>query len=255
MDRSLAVLGATKSIENARKLLEDSEVLLDRRRFGTSYALAIFALEEIAKAFVFHWVADGNLDETDLRKLIYSHRSKHAAIALMAELQTFAEFLGPKFIAFLSSDSEDSLPDFEDLKRIELSWKKEASKYMHLLIHAEQRREASLYVDICDKCNKELLGPWVITRSDVDELVRFVKERLAKTDSLIRNCNKHELDESGLEIGIEVKTIANNLSVKQKSFRELVQEMIPNLDRAAKTECEHVLCSDMKRSQQRTLPQ
>lgn len=255
MDRSLAILGATKSIENTQNLLEDSEVLLDRGRFGTSYALATFALEEVAKAFVFHWVADGNLDETDLRELIYSHRSKHAAIHVMVELQTMVEFLGPKFMAFLSGDSKDFFPDLEELKRMELSWKKETSKYLHLLIHAQQRREASLYVDICNKCNKELLGPWVITRSDVDELLRFVKERLAKTDSLIRNCKKHEWDESGLKMGIEVKTIANNLPVKQKSFRELVQEMIPNLDRGAKSECKHVLCSNMKRSQQRTLPQ
>jgi AbiV family abortive infection protein len=251
LDRSLAVLGATKSIENARKLLEDSEVLINRERFGTSYALAIFALEEVAKAFVFHWVADGNLDETDLRKLIYQHRKKHAAIHLMDFFEVFGKFLGPQIVAAFDSDSADLMLNL-DKESIERALKEQFSKHMHLLIHAKERREVSLYVDICRRCNAELLGPWLITKSDVDELLRFVRERLGKTSSLIRNCKKHEL---GVEFGVEVKRISDNVPIKQKSYLELVEDAMNSLDRGAKAECKHVLCSNMKRLRQRTLPQ
>jgi hypothetical protein len=208
-------------------------------------------LEEVAKAFVFHWVADGNLDETDLRKLIYQHRKKHAAIHLMVFFEVFVKFLGPQFVAALGSDSTDFMLNL-DKESIAHSLKKQFSKYLHLLIHAQERREVSLYVDICDRCNAELLGPWLMTKSDVDELLRFARERLVKTDSLIHNCKKHEL---GVEIEVEVKVIADNVPVTQKSFLELVEETMEALDRGAKTECKHVLCSKMKRSPQRNLSQ
>jgi len=247
LNRNLAVLGATKSIENARGLLGDSRVLLSRERYGTSYALTIFALEEIAKAFVFHWVADGNLDETDLRKLIYSHRSKHATVHLTIMFEATLKVLLPKLKAWMSGDSDDLQLDLSEFKDTYFRVLKDSKEYMRLLIHAQQRRETSLYVGICDKCNAELLGPWLITRPDLNELMHFTEEHLARIDALIRNCKRHELG-----IGVEIKV---EPPPKQPPFRSLVNETIKALDRAAKTECEHVLCSKMKRSPQRNLSQ
>jgi len=240
LDRSLAVLGATKSIENARGLLEDSRVLLSRERYSTSYALTIFALEEIAKAFVFHWVADGNLDETDLRKLIYSHRSKHATVHLTILFEAMTKVLSPRFQAWMSGDSDDLQLDLNEFKDAYTSALKESSKYMHLLIHAQQRREVSLYVGICDRCNRELLGPWLVTRPDLNELMHFTERHLATIDALIRNCKRHEL---GIEVEVKVEP-----PQKQVLFRPLVNKMMEALDRAAKTECKHVLCSNIRRS-------
>ena len=111
---------------------------------------------------------------------------------------------------------------------------------MHLLIHAQQRREVSLYVGICDRCNRELLGPWLVTRPDLNELMHFTERHLATIDALIRNCKRHEL---GIEVEVKVEP-----PQKQVPFRSLVNKMMEALDRAAKTECKHILCSDIKRS-------
>ena len=94
MNRDLAILDDKKSLLNAHAL-EDSKLLFKRERYGTSYALAIFALEETAKGFVFHWVADGVLTEPDLRKLIYSHRPKHAIIQLTDIFEKATQFCRP----------------------------------------------------------------------------------------------------------------------------------------------------------------
>ncbi|MFC1904899.1 AbiV family abortive infection protein, partial [Chloroflexota bacterium] len=47
------------SIENGKRLLEDSELLRDSERFPTAKALAILAQEEFAKAYIFRLVQEG----------------------------------------------------------------------------------------------------------------------------------------------------------------------------------------------------
>lgn len=222
MNRNHAILGATKCLENAHALLDDSKLLSKRRRYGTSYALAIFALEETAKAFVFHWVADGNLTEADLRKLIYSHRPKHAII----QLTDFFEKATPIFLPLLKTGTF-TLGEDEAVRMLKAA-RRQASQDVHLLIHAQQRREISLYVDICSRCNRELLGPWLITVSDVDELIGYVQQHLLKMESFIRNCRMHEGDETS-----------------KASFSSLVKREVESLEKAAKTECRHVLCSNV----------
>ena len=47
------------SIENGKRLLEDSEILRDAERFPTAKALAILAQEEFAKAYIIRLVQEG----------------------------------------------------------------------------------------------------------------------------------------------------------------------------------------------------
>ncbi len=224
MNRNCAILGATKSLQNAHALLDDSKLLSKGKRHGTSYALAIFALEETAKAFVFHWVADGNLTEADLRKLIYSHRPKHAIIQLTDFFEKATSIFLPVFkTGSFTLDEDDGV-------RMLMTTRRQASRDVHLLIHAQQRREVSLYVDICSRCNRELLGPWLITASDVDELRGYVQQHLVKMESFIRNCKRHQ---------------SGNVLDSKAPFSSLVKHKVESLEKAAKTECRHVLCSNV----------
>jgi AbiV family abortive infection protein len=243
MNRDLAVLGATKSLQNARGLLEDSKLLFKRERYGTSYALAIYALEEAAKGFIFHWVADGNLTEADLRKLIYDHRRKHATVQLVGFFEKATPYMLPMFEAWFGGDSKNLKLSVDELKKIFETAQKESSQQVHLLIHAKQRREVSLYVGICDRCNEELLGPWLITASETNELLRYTEEHLGKIESLVRNCKKHESD---IEIEFNIEREGKQIQI-QDSFRRLVRSTVESLDRASKIQCKHVLCSHIRR--------
>jgi len=242
MNRSLAVSGATRSLHNARGLLEDSKLLFRRERYSTSYALAIFALEETAKGFVFHWVADGNLTETDLRKLIYSHRRKHAIIQLVDFFERGAQLFLSKFEPLLRQGRKEVTLEFtldEMRNMIETAQKAASGEHLHLLIHAQQRREISLYVGICDRCEMELLGPWLITKSDAQELLRYAEEHVARIESLVRNCKRHE---SGTETE----------EGEPVQLRLLARTTVGCLERAARLECRHVLCSSSRRPSRKT---
>jgi hypothetical protein len=114
-------------------------------------------------------------------------------------------------------------------KLIETAQKAALGEQVHLLIHAQQRREISLYIGICDRCKKELLGPWLITASDADELLAYVERHLVKIESLVRNCKRHESE-------IETR--------KTAPLRPLVRQFEKCLEYAAASECQHVLCSD-----------
>ena len=54
------------SIENGRRLLEDSEILRDSERFPTAKALAILAQEEFAKAYIIRLVHEGDIPWCDV---------------------------------------------------------------------------------------------------------------------------------------------------------------------------------------------
>jgi AbiV family abortive infection protein len=53
------------SIENGKRLLEDSEILRDNERFPTAKALAILAQEEFAKAYIIRLVQEGAIPWCD----------------------------------------------------------------------------------------------------------------------------------------------------------------------------------------------
>jgi AbiV family abortive infection protein len=231
VNRDLAILGTEKSLRNARTLLEDSRALFSRKRYGTAYALAIFALEETAKGFVFHWVADGVLTEPDLRKLIYNHRSKHAIIQLTDFFEKATSIFVPKMKTLFEGDLELTLEPTEAVRMIKTAFRQSSQDHVHLLIHAQQRREISLYVGICPKCDRELLGPWLINASDVNELIDYVERHLVNIEYFVRNCKRHES-------GIVMEETA--------PLRPLVKRSVESLQKAAKVECQHDLCSRIK---------
>ncbi len=69
---------------NAKKLLEDAELLLGWDRFSTALALAVLAQEEFAKSFLLRLVKDGAIPWLpEVRQILRRHESKHLAALLL----------------------------------------------------------------------------------------------------------------------------------------------------------------------------
>lgn len=65
------------SIENGDRLAEDARIMLDWERMPTSYALALLAQEEYAKALLLGLViADAIPWSTEVRRALHDHVSK-----------------------------------------------------------------------------------------------------------------------------------------------------------------------------------
>ena len=77
------------SIENGRRLLEDSESLRDSERFPTAKALAILAQEEFAKAYIIRLVQEGAIPWcAEIRRATKDHLCKQLMGIVMEYLFT-----------------------------------------------------------------------------------------------------------------------------------------------------------------------
>jgi len=76
-------------IENGKRLLEDSEHLLDFERFPTAKALAVLAQEEFAKAYIIQFVQEGAIPWCDeILRATRDHHCKQLMGILMEYLFT-----------------------------------------------------------------------------------------------------------------------------------------------------------------------
>jgi len=97
-------------IKNGRRLLEDSEYLKDYDRLATSKALAIFAQEEFAKAYILRLVQEEAIPWYDeVLRATRDHNCKHLMAILMEYLFT------PWDVSSLERDKKikDKFPDFK----------------------------------------------------------------------------------------------------------------------------------------------
>ena len=77
------------SIENGRRLLEDSEILRDSERFPTAKALAILAQEEFVKAYIIRLVQEGAIPWcAEIRRATKDHLCKQLMGIVMEYLFT-----------------------------------------------------------------------------------------------------------------------------------------------------------------------
>lgn len=77
------------SIENGKRLLEDSEILRDNERFPTAKALAILAQEEFAKAYIIRLVQEGAIPWCrEIRRALKDHHCKQLIGIIMEYLFT-----------------------------------------------------------------------------------------------------------------------------------------------------------------------
>lgn len=83
------------SLQNADRLTEDAETMLDWERIPTAYALALFAQEEYAKAFLLSLVDAGALPwSADVRRALHDHVCKHLVSIIL-------DYLSPDIEEFL----------------------------------------------------------------------------------------------------------------------------------------------------------
>ena len=87
--------GIAASLENGERLLEDAKSMLEWERFPTSYALAVLAQEEYAKALLLGLVDAGAIPwSADVRRALYDHVCKQLVSVIL-------DYLSPDIDEFL----------------------------------------------------------------------------------------------------------------------------------------------------------
>lgn len=105
--------------ENARELLEESNILFKHKRFARSYTLAQIAHEELAKLPIIYKEAIKSLDKekhdwNDFYKRLRSHESKNNQN--FATHQTFAKLSKGNVINLSNEEKKKHLKDVNQLK-------------------------------------------------------------------------------------------------------------------------------------------
>ncbi len=99
-------------VRSGDELLADAESLRDWERFSTSFALAVLAQEEFAKAFLLHLVDRGVIRwSAGVRRFLTHHHSKHLVGVLMEWLAVPLETALERAEASLRGEPLDALPD------------------------------------------------------------------------------------------------------------------------------------------------
>jgi len=87
--------GIAASLENGDRLLEDAKSMLEWERFPTSYALAVLAQEEYAKALLLSLVDAGAIPwSADVRRALHDHVCKQLVSVIL-------DYLSPDIDEFL----------------------------------------------------------------------------------------------------------------------------------------------------------
>jgi AbiV family abortive infection protein len=92
MKTSIAIRNLKKAIpkvlDNANRLVDDAQYLLEYGRPPSAFALCILAQEEYAKAFLIHLISACDLPWTqEVRSLLHDHTSKQLVTSIMDFLQ------------------------------------------------------------------------------------------------------------------------------------------------------------------------
>jgi AbiV family abortive infection protein len=95
MDTTNFKNGIAASLENGDRLLEDAKSMLEWERFPTSYALAVLAQEEYAKALLLSLVDAGAIPwSVDVRRALHDHVCKQLVSIIL-------DYLSPDIDEFL----------------------------------------------------------------------------------------------------------------------------------------------------------
>lgn len=95
MDTANFKNGIAASLENGDRLLEDAKSMLEWERFPTSYALAVLAQEEYAKALLLSLVDAGAIPwSADVRRALHDHVCKQLVSVIL-------DYLSPDIDEFL----------------------------------------------------------------------------------------------------------------------------------------------------------
>ena len=153
--------GCTKVLENARELIDDAELLLEKERFARAYFLAHLACEEMAKVPMLVGAAvdvlsGRELDWVKLHRRLRCHNEK---------------IMGILVIDYFNDMGRGEDPDAKELK-----------EYLGRLRDYKKVKEYSLYAGLIDgvfRKPSELIVPELATA-----LVKVARDRLSFFESI-----------------------------------------------------------------------
>ncbi|MFA7444395.1 MAG: AbiV family abortive infection protein [Flavobacteriaceae bacterium] len=158
MDRKEYLLGIEKSLENAKDLFDDAEILFEHKRFPRAYTLYHLSIEELGKSsLIFHFILYGKSQEikyyNQIKKKLSNHQEKNKSSIGLDTL-----------LAFTISD--------EKLKK----------KIIHQIYKQENELEklnnlknSSLYTDV-DIKNKKFIKPKEIITEQLVAEIKFIAQ-------------------------------------------------------------------------------
>ena len=160
--------GINAALQNAKRLVEDSEILLERKRYPTAASLAILSIEEVGKLSILRELSVVK-DEKQLRdswRRYRSHTKKNVAWIL------------PDLVRTGDRKLEDLKPIFE-----------ENAEHSYILDHVKQ---IGFYTDCLGKAH------WSIPEEVVDENLAEMLVKIAKLFA-----SKGEVTEKEIELWIK----------------------------------------------------
>lgn len=160
---------------NAKSLLRASNLLFVKRLYGPSSALAVLAIEECGKGFLFMIHNPDKENWRYVRKQIKSHKNKLEVVAKNAYLS------GLKHEGFFSEKKPvKSLEDFEN--KVHKLFNDGNRKFTRLAIETylinelKPLKEKGMYVDVDDQ---KIISPKSIKRKEAELAIRQA-ERVVK---------------------------------------------------------------------------
>jgi AbiV family abortive infection protein len=84
--------GSEECLNNAKKLLDASRILLNSKNFGTAQSLSIIALEEVGKAIILELANLNYVDGEVVKKAMREHITKQTLVSLIEKGMIYHEF-------------------------------------------------------------------------------------------------------------------------------------------------------------------
>jgi len=170
--------GIDLCLENARKLIEDSELLFEHESYGHATSLALIGIEEMAKALVLSEAYFSNRELEHVKDVFHRHRVKNAV------------FLGAIVAMYTPIGTRKTNAEKKTLtaREIQKSVAKVESPLMKVLQEVEELRKAGLYVDYK---KERWYSPVDIIREEAKFHVEFGKRFLAELSSKCKMFIEH----------------------------------------------------------------
>ena len=192
-------IGVDLCLKNAKKLIEDAELLFEHESYGHATSFVYLGLEELAKALGYSGAYFFDEEFEEVKDVFRSHKTKMALFTggILATTgtidRTFKRYAKEKT---LSKEDKKFATDLEPLLK-------------KILQEANELKKAGFYVDYNYK-NEEWCSPFDIKREDTKSLVDFGKQCLA-------------------EIGSRCKTLIKSAPLRHEFYPEVLK---PALKRA-----------------------
>ena len=165
-------IGVDLCLKNAKKLIEDAELLFEHESYGHATSFVYLGLEEVAKALSCSGAYFENKEFEDVKDVFRYHRTKMAL--LIGAILSRQIAIGKEFKV---SEKEKVLTK-EAIQKFAMDLE---PQLMKIVQEADERRKAGFYVDYK---NGKWYSPFDIKREEAKFLVDFGKRWLEEIGSI-----------------------------------------------------------------------